>query len=191
MSHVCTRLAVLAVALVASACSLFPEPTPDPTYHVAAETTPVAVPTTSAAGTALRLSRVTAAPSIGERFAFTTGSEMRFDEFQRWHEPPEVTLERRLAAHLFERLGLARSSAASAPFLQVELVRHEVDLDASGVLVRAHVSLTDGSRRVLAERTIDVRTPLVDTSGAAIAEATGDAVDGLVARIVALVTSTM
>ncbi len=183
-----SSLTLACVALCTlSACSILPEPTPAPLYFIALADDPAPAPETNTSPTPLHLSPVTAAPAIGERFASSTGNEMRFDDMQRWHEPPAVTLERRLGERLFERLGYTRATWTSTPKLTVHLQRFELDLDRNETLVRAHVVVTDGQRNVLVERTLMSRSPAASREGTDVAMAMGRTLDSLVESIVALV----
>lgn len=75
-----------------------------------------------AAGRPLRFRGVTAAAAVDLRQAWRLGpEEVWLHELQRWVEPPGTSVARALGRQLYEAEGLRRTTALSAPALEVEL----------------------------------------------------------------------
>jgi hypothetical protein len=113
-----TGLAVLATAACAGCLS---PAAPPPTRYYQPRCTPALEALGEPLpGRALRLSAVEAAPSVRERLVWALPSgEVGFYEYERWLEPPAVTLERWLGAAFFEARGFAeRTFTASRPIAQ-------------------------------------------------------------------------
>ena len=115
----------------------------------------------------LRLGQVSSASHLDERIAYRLGgSEMGFYEDQRWTENPEAYLRRALERDLFEERGLSRIVSGAAPVLDIELTAFE---ELRGQPTEARVSVTFSlrdDRHSLAERSLDLKRPIVQRAGA-------------------------
>jgi ABC-type uncharacterized transport system auxiliary subunit len=172
-----TRAAGVVLCLVASSC-LAPRPAAEARYFVPARPAPSAgvASRPRESGPELRLRRVGSADYLRTRMVWRRGVEVGFYDLLRWTEPPASYVETRLAAELFERLGLRRVTRPSAPALGVEVLHFDEVLEPEHeAVVSLSVLLTDGAQLSILERTFDARRPISEDSPEAVARALGEA----------------
>lgn len=144
-------------------------------------------------GTAVRLQSVGATPFLRERMAWRASSvEYGLYEQRRWSEPPAGYVQRALESALHDTPGLRLTDAFDAPTLRVELVAFdEVLAPAHVASVALVVSLRAKDRTRLLDRTFAAESPIAGDTPAAVAAATGQALDAVVAEVASAVASAL
>jgi len=139
------------------------------------------------------LRRVTAASHLHELMARRTSDvEIGFNDLERWTSTPASFVERALAVELFEALGVERSESARSPRLDVEVLAFEERMAPRHVAtVALAVSLLDGRELSILERTFTAESPLESSDPAAVARATGIALDQAVRAAAAAIVDAL
>lgn len=161
-----------AIAVMLSGCALFSkgEPTGARFFNLETGTDPGAAragPKAVGPAVALRLGLVTGAPHLESRLVYREADyELGFHRDLRWTEPPEVSLERRLAYALFEVRGVRAVVSGPGPTPDVALTAfEEVRAPEPAVRVRVVARLQDAGR-VLWDETLTVERPRPTLAGA-------------------------
>lgn len=128
-------------------------------------------------GMTLRLLRVRASESLGERVAWRSSDvEVGFYQMLRWADPPAVLVQQALERELYERRGFRPWVSGPAPTLAVAVLAfEEVTARAHEGRVELAVVLTDPGRGALADCVVEARRPIADHEAASLARAVGAA----------------
>jgi len=149
--------------------------------------------TPSTTGAAVRLQSVSATPFLRERMVWRSSAvEYGLYEQRRWSEPPAGYVERALESALRDTPGLRLTDALDAPSLRVELVAFdEVLAPAQVAKVALVVSLRGRDRTRLLDRAFTAERPITGDGGAAVAAATGLALDAVVTEVASAVVAAL
>jgi uncharacterized lipoprotein YmbA len=188
-------------ALGFSGCALLSKGEPTGARFFSLETTaapggPRVVAPAGASAVALRMGLVSGAPHLEARLVYREADyEVGFHRDRRWTEPPEVSLERRLAYALFEARGVRAVVAGPGPTLDVALTAFEEVLAPEPcVRVRVVVRLQDAGR-VLWDATLTVERPVTTIAGADPARTTvaalSEALQAVVEQVAERVVTTL
>lgn len=144
-------------------------------------------------GAAVRLQSVSATPFLRERMVWRSSAvEYGLYEQRRWSEPPAGYVERALESALRDTPGLRLTDQLDAPTLRIELVAFdEVLAPAHVAKVALVVSLRGRDRTRLLDRTFTAERAISGDGGAAVAAATGRALDAVVAEVASGVASAL
>jgi len=148
-----------------------------------------AIDPSPASGVPVRLAPVNGTPFLRERIAWRV-SEVEYGlyEQRRWTELPPSYVERGLATALRDTPGVRLTDDFRAPTLRVDLVAFdEVLAPVHAAVVELVVSLRDGERRRLLDRTYSAETPIAGDSPSATATAIGRSLDTVVTEVAAAV----
>jgi len=145
------------------------------------------------AGTAVRLQSVSATPFLRERMVWRSSAvEYGLYEQRRWSEPPSGYVQRALESALRDTPGLRLTDSFDAPTLRVELIAFdEVLAPARVARVALVVSLRGKDRTRLLDRTFTAERAIGGDAPPAVAAATGQALDAVVAEVAAAVASAL
>lgn len=146
-----------------------------------------------ASGKPVRLQSVSATPFLRERMVWRSSAvEYGLYEQRRWSEPPAGYVQRALETALRDTPGLRLTDALDAPTLRVELVAFdEVLAPAHVASVALVVSLRGRDRARLLDRTFTAERPIPADTGAAVAAASGQALDAVVAEVAGAVATAL
>ena len=185
--------ATLSVALTSS-CSLLSRGAPLGPHYYDPEPPRRVVATVGSPTCALELGDVDANDDLGQSIAFRRSRyEVGYYETRRWSESPDNYLRRALVRALFDEGRCRRVLSGDGPTLDARLVAFE-ELQGTPRRARVQVRVTLRDGDVISEATFAASRPLGGGDGDAafdeFVEAISQALDEVVARVVALVSST-
>jgi uncharacterized lipoprotein YmbA len=180
------RLALIALVLSASGCTLLTKSEPIEVVYVSPPL-PAAAGATKAQAPLLRVRRVSAASHLRRPVIFATApSVFRKSEQFQWTEEPVGYLERGLGRSLFEGGPYRRALTGEARALEVVLTRFEVDgkPEAWRAVVELHLLVHDDDQALL-ERTLGSSAKLADPNDPTqLARAMGKALQDALTQLV-------
>jgi cholesterol transport system auxiliary component len=138
------------------------------------------------------LGHVTAGGSLGRRIAYGDGAyQVGFYEDRRWTEEPELYVRRALERTLFQDRALRCDPEATAPKLNVEVLRFEEVKAKAGHTARVALRAVLVTDRVLLDQTFQFVEPVGGSRFDDVVEAIGRALDEGASEVARRTTSAL
>ena len=178
------RLALLSVWLLCGC--LAPRVPVEPRYFAPGVPPPTSSDASPETGPVveLRMRRVQSAAHLRDRLVWRRGVEIGFYDLLRWTEPPARYAQVWLADELFARRGFRRSNTLMTPTLSAKLTAFDELLSPTHeAWVGLDVMVVGSDRRVVFERSFNVKRPIPSDDPKAVADALGEALAAVAAEV--------